>query len=137
MKPSDFLTELSTEKLAQYKTAAGADATKADKEGDFKRGDKRFKGINTATKKQFDNDAKKVDETVGLPYPGTYEQTNDMFKGKGQRRIGTLTTEEEKQRLDPSCWKGYKKQGTKMKGSTRVNNCVPIKESAISKGLRG
>ena len=44
---------------------------------------------------------------------------------------------EEKQRLDPSCWKGYKKQGTKMKGDTRVNNCVPIKESAILKGLRG
>jgi len=35
---------------------------------------------------------------------------------------------EEKQRLDPSCWKGYKKQGTKMKGGVRVNNCVP-KES--------
>jgi hypothetical protein len=41
---------------------------------------------------------------------------------------------EEKTRLDPSCWKGYKKQGTKMKGDTRVNNCVP-KESAIMKGL--
>jgi hypothetical protein len=40
----------------------------------------------------------------------------------------------EDQRLDPSCWKGYKKQGTKMKGDTRVNNCVP-KESAIMKGL--
>lgn len=36
---------------------------------------------------------------------------------------------EEKQRLDPSCWKGYKKSGTKMKGSTRVNNCVKIGES--------
>ena len=36
--------------------------------------------------------------------------------------------EEEKQRLDPSCWKGYKKQGTKMKGGTRVNNCVPVSE---------
>ena len=32
---------------------------------------------------------------------------------------------ETKQRLDPKCWKGYKKQGTKMKGDTRVNNCVP------------
>jgi hypothetical protein len=42
----------------------------------------------------------------------------------------------EKQRLDPSCWKGYKKQGTKMKGDTRVNNCVPVKESAIMKGLK-
>jgi len=43
---------------------------------------------------------------------------------------------EEKQRLDPSCWKGYKKQGTKMKGDTRVNNCVPIKESSIFTGLK-
>jgi hypothetical protein len=43
---------------------------------------------------------------------------------------------EEKQRLDAKCWKGYKKQGTKMKGDTRVNNCVPVKESAIMKGLK-
>lgn len=33
--------------------------------------------------------------------------------------------EEVKQRLDPKCWDGYKKQGTKMKGGVRVNNCVP------------
>jgi len=38
---------------------------------------------------------------------------------------------EEKQRLDPSCWKGYRKAGTKMKGGVRVNNCVP-NESAGS-----
>ena len=94
MKPSDFLTELSTEKLAQYKTAATADASKADKEKDFARGNKRFSGIVQATKKQFANDVKK--ESVGIPYPGTYEETNDMFKSKGQRRTGTLTTEQDK-----------------------------------------
>jgi hypothetical protein len=38
--------------------------------------------------------------------------------------------DEAKQRLDPSCWKGYKKSGTKMKGGTRVNNCVPVSEDA-------
>jgi len=32
--------------------------------------------------------------------------------------------EEVKQRLDPKCWDGYKKQGTKIKGGVRVNNCV-------------
>lgn len=32
---------------------------------------------------------------------------------------------EEKQRLDPTCWDGYKKSGTKLKGNTKVNNCVP------------
>lgn len=54
------LHELSTEKLAQYKTAAAKDATEADKKQDFKRGDKRFRGMIKATIKQFDNDAKKA-----------------------------------------------------------------------------
>jgi hypothetical protein len=53
------LSELSTDKLAQYKKAAGADAKKADADGNYARGDKRFKGINKATNKQFDNDLKK------------------------------------------------------------------------------
>ena len=35
--------------------------------------------------------------------------------------------DEEKQRLDPKCWDGYKigNPKTKMKGGKRVNNCVP------------
>jgi len=32
--------------------------------------------------------------------------------------------ENEERRLDPKCWSGYHKDGTKMKGETRVNNCV-------------
>lgn len=40
-------------------------------------------------------------------------------------KITEILSESVKQRLDPKCWKGYKKQGTKMKGDTRVNNCVP------------
>jgi hypothetical protein len=32
---------------------------------------------------------------------------------------------EAKQRLDAKCWKGKHKEGTKMKGGIRVNNCVP------------
>ncbi len=43
--------------------------------------------------------------------------------------------QEEKQRLDPKCWDGYKKQGTKMKGDKRVNNCVKA-ESRIVSSLR-
>jgi hypothetical protein len=34
-------------------------------------------------------------------------------------------TEGIKQRLDPKCWKGKHKEGTKIKGGIRVNNCVP------------
>ncbi len=39
-------------------------------------------------------------------------------------RITEIITEAVKQRLDPKCWTGYKKQGTKIKGGVRVNNCV-------------
>jgi hypothetical protein len=53
------VNELSTDKLAQYKTAAALDAGAADKRGDYERGDKRFAGIVKATKKQFANDLKK------------------------------------------------------------------------------
>lgn len=35
---------------------------------------------------------------------------------------------EGKQRLDPKCWKGYRKQGTKVKDGVRVNNCVKVDE---------
>ena len=34
-----------------------------------------------------------------------------------------------KTRLDSlKCWKGYSKRGTKVKGGTRVNNCVKTKK---------
>lgn len=36
---------------------------------------------------------------------------------------------EMKQRLDPKCWKGKHKEGTKIKGGIRVNNCVPNESS--------
>jgi len=56
------LNELSPDTLASYKKAAGADATAADAAGDYARGNKRFKGIVKATKKQFANDTKGVAE---------------------------------------------------------------------------
>ena len=66
MPESEQLDEISNEKLSQYKTAAALDAGKADKEGDYKRGDKRFSGIVKATKKQFANDTKKSGISQGI-----------------------------------------------------------------------
>jgi hypothetical protein len=63
------VNELSNDTLASYKKKASADATAADKAGDFERANKRFRGITKATIKQFDNDIKKhtVDEAEGEP----------------------------------------------------------------------
>jgi hypothetical protein len=44
----------------------------------------------------------------GYPYPGT----SPMKKAKGMD--------------GKACWKGYKLQGTKMKGGKRVDNCVKM-----------
>jgi hypothetical protein len=40
-------------------------------------------------------------------------------------KVTEIITEAVKQRLDPKCWKGKHKEGTKIKGGVRVNNCVP------------
>ena len=48
-------------------------------------------------------------------------------------KASEFVTEAVKQRLDPKCWKGKHKEGTKIKGGVRVNNCVPndsVAESA-------
>lgn len=99
MKAKEILSELSTDLLARYKKAAHQDAKKADSKGDYARGDKRFKGINKATTKQFDNDLKK------------HEQDTD-----------------ESLKSDNPCWKGYHPVGTKKKGGRTVPNCVPTNE---------
>jgi hypothetical protein len=194
------LKELSNEKLGQYKKAAGAQASAADKAGDTKKADKRFSGIVKATKKQFANDEKDVDEAslstmrdyfagdkdardstklsqmrnffnkhkpegkvidkkfnsissyqAWLKQQGKQSVAERMlpksaFAGSDKNKLGPSAhakgkqkgpvkqgqfvggMEEEKQRLDPSCWKGYRKAGTKMKGGVRVNNCVPVSE---------
>jgi hypothetical protein len=60
------IDELSTNKLADYKKKAGENASAADKAGDTKTGNKRFSGIMKATRKQFDNDAKKTNEELDI-----------------------------------------------------------------------
>jgi len=53
------IDELSNTTLGSYKAKSAAQASAADKKGNFKKADKRFSGITRATNKQFANDAKK------------------------------------------------------------------------------
>ena len=143
MKPSDFLTELSNDKLTQYKTAAAADASKADKEGDFKKGDKRFSGIVKATKKQFDNDAKKdvaegwsqkYKSSINCSHPkGFSQKAHCAGKKKHNESIememvcedcGMCETHTNQENLDEACWKGYHKEGNKKMFGKTYPNCV-------------
>jgi hypothetical protein len=47
-------------------------------------------------------------------------------------KINEIITEAVKQRLDPKCWKGKHKEGTKIKGGVRVNNCVPNESQGVA-----
>lgn len=86
MKAIQFLSELSTDLLARYKKAAYADAKQADADGDYERGNKRFKGINKATNKQFDNDIKKHDkQDVAESWEEIVEWLNE--EGKASRAL--------------------------------------------------
>lgn len=61
------IDELSTDLLDRYKKKAGESASEADKKGNFTKGNKRFRGINKATFKQFANDAKLRKEEAQCP----------------------------------------------------------------------
>ena len=56
---AEQLNELSPETLASYKEKAAAASKKADAEGNFALGHKRFRGVVQATKKQFKKDLQK------------------------------------------------------------------------------
>jgi len=77
------------------------------------------------------NDTKTMNRLVKMLY-------DMMLSGEGHGVIGDRYStgkssyrrqfDEESQRLDPKCWKGYRKQGTKVKDGVRVNNCVKVNE---------
>ena len=55
-------------------------------------------------------------------------------------RASEFITEAVKQRLDAKCWTGKHKEGTKIKGGVRVNNCVPnesVEETAAWRRKEG
>jgi hypothetical protein len=101
------IDELSNELLGRYKDKAADDAMKADKEGDYKRGDKRFSGVVKATNKQFATMRKK-------PFG---EEVEELEEGENEQVKGG----------DP-CWKGYEMVGMKKKNGKKVPNCVPTNE---------
>jgi len=52
---------------------------------------------------------------------GKAEQASNRFNS-------SINEKKEKRRLDPKCWKGYRKIGTKLKDGTRVNKCIKVKK---------
>lgn len=94
------IDELSNEKLSNYKKAAGADASAADKAGDFKRGNKRFSGIVRATKKQFANDLKKEEVEQIVEY-GDTAKGQKMLTKVHKRAVNRLIKKDDENMKEP------------------------------------
>ena len=117
------LNELSNKKLGDYKKAAGADATAADKEGDYKRGDKRMSGIIKATKKEFANDEKKeVAEAFN-----NYHSNRTGFS-RGQR-------DDERHDLDVPRQPSTEQWALKINGKVDGSNIFNSREQALKHRL--
>lgn len=101
---NDQVNEVSTATLSRYKKKAGEYASAADyaagimaRAGDKEaakrwtdRANKKFSGIVQATKKQFDNDAKKLPMREGAPV-GIQKYSIDL--GKFEKKFGAITLE--------------------------------------------
>jgi hypothetical protein len=81
----------------------------------------------------FKNTVIKIDDMAPRLIKGKVRVTYKDIRGvvhnvdwnKGTKiSVDNAPHEDEQRRLDPKCWSGYHKDGTKMKGGTRVNNCV-------------
>jgi hypothetical protein len=60
-------------------------------------------------------------------YQVTNEDRERYIEELGRAGYEIVNEKKIRQRLDPKCWKGKHKEGTKIKGGVRVNNCVPNK----------
>ena len=70
-----------------------------------------------------DHEEYTLEETANKDIQRLCKTFADTFLSDTQNSL-----DEVKQRLDPKCWKGKHKEGTKIKGGIRVNNCVPNKK---------
>jgi hypothetical protein len=77
----------------------------------------------------------------GIPKNATMAELEKASRSAGRKgqlarwqlnmRRGKAKLSEIKQRLDAKCWPGTRKEGTKIKGGIRVNNCVPVSETGV------
>ena len=85
------------------------------------------KEIQSATDDQVYDIIDRMMTRIAKSHGISGQKLHDMWVDKYGQIPDTwiMKIKEEQQRLDPHCWTGYKKQGTKLKGGVRVNNCVP------------
>jgi len=66
---------------------------------------------------------------------GQFSESAEVCEECGNPNWSTFSESEKQKGLDgKACWKGYRRQGTKMKGGKRVDNCVKVGEDDTEEG---
>ena len=138
------INELSSEKLGQYKKAAGAQASELDKaawagapdaKSKINKANKRFDGIVKATKKQFANDIKKHydGKTQGVAEATGDKPFDNMMKTikKGTKKQATADRREQKAKNKEQAAAAF---GNMFGGSNPADK-LKIKEQGAGAGL--
>jgi hypothetical protein len=136
----DTISELSTDLLARYKTGAHASAKASDASGNYAKGDKRFKGINKATFKQFDNDLKKHKQNVPQPVKEDIKKEYESLKKHNIKHLRDLVKTQYKI-VDTSEFKtkdhAISHYLRAKHGNKKVADAFGLKEAAIHKPEAG
>jgi hypothetical protein len=93
---------------------------------------------NNGIYKQYFADGFKKGRLEKIRHGNEQYNLNLKLMKDGSVRHGEQGVAEVKQRLDSKCWAGKHKEGTKIKGGVRVNNCVPnesVEEALSQKDL--
>jgi hypothetical protein len=93
-------------------------------EENFKDGKKKGKSRPGRAKRAGVNCKKSKTELRKIAKNSSGEKQKMAHFCANMKKSDEEAPSEDEQRLDDKCWDGYKKQGTKMKGGKRVNNCV-------------
>lgn len=138
------INELSSEKLGQYKKAAGAQASELDKaawagapdaKSKINKANKRFDGIVKATKKQFANDIKKHydGKTQGVAEATGDKPFDNMMKTikKGTQKQATADRREQKAKNKEQAAAAF----GNMFGGGNPADKLKIKEQDVAEGV--
>ena len=94
-----------------------------------KRGGKKPKA-GTASAEMINMSVAELEKIAGTKHKGLPDTVGESVDGVcadcGKPSYTTLPEEKQKGVDGKVCWKGYRRQGTKMKGGRRVDNCVKV-----------
>jgi len=125
-----YINQLAKQDPREGQREENAEQKYSDVEVDFDFNGKKLKAFGDVVFDTSDIYGRGEVENLSVIDTVTNQEVNDYNALKQAtnlvyiKAVNQSAEENEERRIDPKCWKGYHKQGTKLKDGKRVNNCV-------------